>query len=145
MYTISKIYVTTKELIHYKLMMRCVMNTKACEYIVAIAEKKNLSAAAASLGISQPTLSSFLSNTERNLKQTLFTRQKKICPDPGWTDLSGSLPGNNPGKEPDLPVHAFFKQPVHRPFYGRRYPAPGEHCIQQGLRPILSPLSEYLY
>lgn len=77
MYTISKIYVTTKELIHYKLMMRCVMNTKACEYIVAIAEKKNLSAAAASLGISQPTLSSFLSNTERNLKQTLFTRQKK--------------------------------------------------------------------
>ena len=50
MYTISKIYVTTKELIHYKLMMRCVMNTKACEYIVAIAEKKNLSAAAASLG-----------------------------------------------------------------------------------------------
>lgn len=40
MYTISKIYVTTKELIHYKLMMRCVMNTKACEYIVAIAEKR---------------------------------------------------------------------------------------------------------
>ena len=51
MYTISKIYVTTKELINYKLMMRCVMTTKACESIVSIAEKNNLSAAAASLAL----------------------------------------------------------------------------------------------
>ena len=53
------------------------MNTKSCEYLLAIAEKKTLSTAAKSLGLSQPTLSAFLSNTEQQLKQTLFSRQQK--------------------------------------------------------------------
>lgn len=53
------------------------MNVKSCEYLIAIAEKKTLSAAAKSLGISQPTLSTFLSNTERELRQNLFLRQQK--------------------------------------------------------------------
>lgn len=53
------------------------MNVKNCEYLLAIAEKKNLSEAAKSLGVSQPTLSTFLSNTERSLKQILFVRSSK--------------------------------------------------------------------
>lgn len=53
------------------------MNTKSCEYLIAIAEKKTLSAAAKVLGISQPTLSTFLSSTENELDHELFTRFKK--------------------------------------------------------------------
>lgn len=53
------------------------MNVRSYEYLVAIADKGSLSKAAQALGISQPTLSSFLSNTERQLGHSLFERSGK--------------------------------------------------------------------
>ncbi|MDL2229442.1 LysR family transcriptional regulator [Treponema sp. OttesenSCG-928-L16] len=54
------------------------MNTRSCEYFLAIAEKKTLSKAAAALGLSQPTLTNYLYNMERLLGHSLFFRHKKI-------------------------------------------------------------------
>lgn len=53
------------------------MNVRSCEYLIAIWENGTLSNAAKSLGVSQPTLSSFVANTERQLGHALFTRQQK--------------------------------------------------------------------
>lgn len=53
------------------------MNTKHLLYIIAIAEEGNLSKAGRKLGISQPTLSTFLSNLEGELGVDLFLRDKK--------------------------------------------------------------------
>ena len=54
------------------------MNVRNMEYLLMIAEKGNLSAAAKALGISQPTLSLFLSDLEDELGTHLFYREKKI-------------------------------------------------------------------
>ncbi len=53
------------------------MNVRPYEYLVAIADRGSLSGAAQALGISQPTLSSFLAGTERQLGHTLFERSGK--------------------------------------------------------------------
>lgn len=52
------------------------MDLKHLEYIVAIAEEKNISRAADKLYISQPTLSLFLSKLEQELGVCLFNRLK---------------------------------------------------------------------
>lgn len=53
------------------------MDTKSLLYITTIAEEGNLSGAARRLGVSQPTLSSFLSRLETVLGADLFIREKK--------------------------------------------------------------------
>lgn len=53
------------------------MNTRQLSYIISISEYGNLSAAAASLGISQPALSKYLANLESELGTDLFLRHKK--------------------------------------------------------------------
>lgn len=53
------------------------MNIKTLSYLVAIAETGTLSGAGKKLGISQPTLSAFLSNLECELGIDLFVRNKK--------------------------------------------------------------------
>ena len=50
------------------------MNSKQLKYILTIAELKSISKAANELYISQPSLSSFLSNTEKDLGLKLFDR-----------------------------------------------------------------------
>lgn len=57
------------------------MDFRELSYIIAIAEKQNISKAANSLYLSQPTLSKFLQTTERNLGQKLFKRvENKLVP-----------------------------------------------------------------
>lgn len=59
------------------------MNVKSLQYITAIAESGSISGAARKLGVSQPTLSVFLSNLEANLGMDLFLREKKqLIPTP---------------------------------------------------------------
>lgn len=59
------------------------MNISQLPYIVAIASTGSLSAAARQLGISQPALSKFLKNTERDVGQELFFRnQNRYVPTP---------------------------------------------------------------
>lgn len=59
------------------------MNISQLPYIIAIASTGNLSAAARQLGISQPALSKFLKNTERDVGQELFFRsQNRYIPTP---------------------------------------------------------------
>ena len=53
------------------------MNFKYLSYILAIAEYKNISKAAKALYISQPTLSLYLSNLEKDLGIQLFVHGKK--------------------------------------------------------------------
>lgn len=53
------------------------MNTRSYEYLIAIADKASLSRAARALGLSQPTLSSFLTGVEEQLGHTLFERSGK--------------------------------------------------------------------
>lgn len=53
------------------------MNTRQLTYIIAIAEKENLSGAAAELGVSQPALSKYLADLEKELNTELFLRHKK--------------------------------------------------------------------
>ena len=53
------------------------MQIKNMSYIIALAEAGTLSAAGKQLGISQPTLSVFLSNLEQELGIDLFLRDKK--------------------------------------------------------------------
>lgn len=53
------------------------MNTKQLSYIISIAEQGNLSAAALSLGVSQPALSKYLSQLENELGVEFFLRHKK--------------------------------------------------------------------
>lgn len=53
------------------------MNTRQLTYIIAIAEKENLSAAAAEVGVSQPALSKYLADLEKELHTELFLRHKK--------------------------------------------------------------------
>jgi len=53
------------------------MNVKPMIYFVSIAEEQSLSAAARRLGVSQPTLSTFLTNLEDELGTDLFERRKK--------------------------------------------------------------------
>ena len=53
------------------------MNFKYLKYILAIAEYKNISKAAKALYISQPTLSLYLSNLEKELGVHLFVHGKK--------------------------------------------------------------------
>lgn len=53
------------------------MNTKQLSYIISIAEHGSLSAAAASLGISQPALSKYLSDLEHEFGTDFFLRHKK--------------------------------------------------------------------
>jgi DNA-binding transcriptional LysR family regulator len=53
------------------------MNLKHLPYFIAITETGSLSAAAARLGISQPTLSKYLSGLEDELQIELFYRNKK--------------------------------------------------------------------
>ena len=50
------------------------MNSKKLKYIITIAELKSISKAANELFISQPSLSSILSNLEKELGVTLFNR-----------------------------------------------------------------------
>lgn len=50
------------------------MNLKKLKYIVTIAELRSISKAANELFISQPSLSSILSNLEKELGVTLFNR-----------------------------------------------------------------------
>ena len=52
------------------------MNVKEFLYFQKIAEYENLSAASRALGVSQPTLSNYLSVLERNLGVELFHREK---------------------------------------------------------------------
>ncbi|MDO4266834.1 MAG: LysR family transcriptional regulator [Eubacteriales bacterium] len=54
------------------------MNTKPYEYLIAIAEKANISRATATLHVSQPTLSNFLTGTENQLGHKLFERSGKL-------------------------------------------------------------------
>ncbi|WP_432627774.1 LysR family transcriptional regulator [Brotaphodocola sp.] len=59
------------------------MNLKTMSYLVAIAETGTLSGAGRKLGISQPTLSAFLSGLELELGIDLFVRNKKqLIPTP---------------------------------------------------------------
>ena len=59
------------------------MNIKTMSYLVAIAENGTLSGAGKKLGISQPTLSSFLSGLESEFGIDLFVRNKKqLIPTP---------------------------------------------------------------
>ena len=59
------------------------MQIKNMSYIIALAEAGTLSAAGKQLGISQPTLSVFLSNLEQELGIDLFLRdKKKLIPTP---------------------------------------------------------------
>lgn len=53
------------------------MNFKYLTYILAIAENKNISKAAKALYISQPTLSLYLANLEKELGVRLFVHSKK--------------------------------------------------------------------
>ena len=53
------------------------MNVRTYEYMIAIAEYGCLSKAAKSLGVTQPTLSSFLANTEQQLGKALFVRHQR--------------------------------------------------------------------
>ncbi len=53
------------------------MNTKNLQYFTAIAKEQSLSGAARFLGVSQPTLSVFLSDLEQDLNIDLFVRNKK--------------------------------------------------------------------
>ncbi len=53
------------------------MNTKQLNYIVSIAKHGNLSDAASELGVSQPALSKYLSELEKELGLELFLRHKK--------------------------------------------------------------------
>lgn len=53
------------------------MNTRQLTYIITIAEKGSLSAAAVQLGVSQPALSKYLSELEKELGTELFLRHKK--------------------------------------------------------------------
>lgn len=52
------------------------MNVKKFEYLVALEEEKNISSAAQKLYISQPSLSQFLTSTEKELGVKLFNRCK---------------------------------------------------------------------
>ena len=63
------------------------------EYVLAIAREKNISGAARRVGISQPTMSIFLSNLERELGTDLFYRKKKkLTPTPaGHIYLSAAV------------------------------------------------------
>ncbi|MFI3114824.1 MAG: LysR family transcriptional regulator [Clostridia bacterium] len=57
------------------------MDFRELSYIIAIAENQNISKAANSLYLSQPTLSKFLQTTEKNLGQKLFKRiENKLVP-----------------------------------------------------------------
>ncbi|MGC6177361.1 LysR family transcriptional regulator [Lacrimispora sp. 38-1] len=59
------------------------MNTKSLLYITTIARERSISAAGKKLGISQPTLSIYLSRLERSLGTDLFIREKKwLIPTP---------------------------------------------------------------
>lgn len=59
------------------------MNTKGLLYITMLAREKSISAAGRKLGISQPTLSVYLSRLERSLGTDLFIRDKKwLIPTP---------------------------------------------------------------
>ncbi len=53
------------------------MYEKSFRYFTAIAEEQSLSAAARRLGLSQPTLSSYLSDLESQVGMDLFLREKK--------------------------------------------------------------------
>ncbi len=53
------------------------MDVREMEYITAIAREGNLSRAGKALGVSQPTLSVFLSRLEKELGTDLFYREKK--------------------------------------------------------------------
>lgn len=53
------------------------MDLHRLEYIVAIAEYGNITRAAESLHVSQPTLSTYLSDLEKELGVTLFHRERK--------------------------------------------------------------------
>ncbi|MEI3168448.1 MAG: LysR family transcriptional regulator [Lachnospiraceae bacterium] len=59
------------------------MQIKNMSYIIALAEAGTLSGAGKQLGISQPTLSVFLSNLEQELGISIFLRdKKKLIPTP---------------------------------------------------------------
>lgn len=59
------------------------MDVRSMDYILAIAEQGSLSTAAHKLGVSQPTLSIFLSRLETDLGTDLFYREKKqLVPTP---------------------------------------------------------------
>lgn len=59
------------------------MDVRSMDYILAIAEQGSLSTAAHKLGVSQPTLSIFLSRLETELGTDLFYREKKhLVPTP---------------------------------------------------------------
>lgn len=59
------------------------MNTSKLPYIIAIASTGSLSAAARQLGVTQPALSKYLKNTEREIGQELFFRsQNRYVPTP---------------------------------------------------------------
>lgn len=53
------------------------MNLKTMRYIIEIADAGNISMAGRKLGVSQPTLSTFLTNLENQLGMDLFIREKK--------------------------------------------------------------------
>jgi len=60
-----------------------IMDIKELIYITTIAKEKNLSRAGKVLGVSQPTLSAFLSGLEDRLETDLFYREKKeLIPSP---------------------------------------------------------------
>ena len=67
------------------------MDVRTMEYITAIAEEGNLSGAGKKLGVSQPTLSVFLSRLETELGTDLFYREKKklvMTPAGRWASCS---------------------------------------------------------
>ena len=51
---------------------------RTCQYFITIAREKNISRAARSLYISQPTLSRFLTGLEKELGTPLFIRNNGI-------------------------------------------------------------------
>ena len=57
------------------------MDFRELQYIIAIAKYQNITRAAESLYISQPTMTKFLQQLEKNINQKLFTRVgKKLLP-----------------------------------------------------------------
>ncbi len=94
------------------------MQIKNMSYIIALAEAGTLSGAGKQLGISQPTLSVFLSNLEQELGIDLFLRDKKAASDSGRPDLSGSSQTHSCHTGADSSVHPSAH---HRSAHGDSY------------------------
>ena len=97
------------------------MQIKNMSYIIALAECQTLSGAGKRLGISQPTLSVFLSDLEQELGMDLFIRDKKeTASDTGRTYLSGcrQTDSGHPGAHASVHPAAWYRCSCRNPHWG---------------------------